>query len=158
MYSTIDLVRLCRGHNDKIFCLRWNPHAEDRFVTVGIKHIKFWALAGGGMTSKQGLFGKTGGKQGKQNQMCIVFGKTPDLCITGGGDGSIYIWMQTNLFKKVDDAHNGPVFAITAVQDKVLSRKNTDGSYRICKTLLLSYLGLCHRWKGWESYFMGSRV
>ena len=108
-----------RGHNDKIFCLRWNPHDDDRFVTVGVKHIKFWTHAGGGMTSKQGVFGKVAGKQGKQNQMCVVFGKTADMCITGGGDGSIYIWTQTMLTRRVDNAHAGPLFTITAVQEKV---------------------------------------
>ncbi|CAF0858738.1 unnamed protein product [Adineta steineri] len=116
-----------RGHNDKIFCLRWNPHDENRFVTVGIKHIKFWTKAGGGMTSKQGVFGKTSGKQGKQNQMCVVFGKTPDICITGGGDGCIYIWTQTSLTKKIDNAHTGPVFAIAAVQEKGYITGGKDG-------------------------------
>jgi hypothetical protein len=109
----------CRGHNDKIFCLRWNPYDDDRFVTVGVKHIKFWTKAGGGMTAKQGVFGKNAGKTGKQNQMCVVFGKTADVCITGGGDGSIYIWTQTALTRKVENAHGGPVFCITAVQEKV---------------------------------------
>ncbi|CAF3682759.1 unnamed protein product [Rotaria sp. Silwood1] len=116
-----------RGHNDKIFCLRWNPHDDDRFVTVGVKHIKFWTKAGGGMTSKQGVFGKAAGKQGKQNQMCVVFGKTADICITGGGDGCIYIWTATTLTKKVDDAHQGPLFAITAVQDKGYVTGGKDG-------------------------------
>jgi len=108
-----------RGHNDKIFCLRWNPHDDDRFVTVGVKHIKFWAKAGGGMTSKQGVFGNVAGKQGKQNQMCVVFGKTVNDCITGGGDGCIYIWHIAALTKKIDNAHKGPLFCITAVQEKV---------------------------------------
>ncbi|CAF0987237.1 unnamed protein product [Adineta ricciae] len=116
-----------RGHNDKIFCLRWNPHDENRFVTVGVKHIKFWTKAGGGMTSKQGVFGKVSGKQGKQNQMCVVFGKTVDVCITGGGDGCIYIWNQTTLLRKVDNAHTGPLFAITAVQDKGYITGGKDG-------------------------------
>ena len=71
------------------------------------------------MVSKQGVFGKQSGKQGKQNQMCVVFGKTAENCYTGGGDGSIYIWFQTSLERKIDDAHKGPVFTITAVQDKV---------------------------------------
>ena len=108
-----------RGHNEKIFCLRWNPHDDDRFVTVGIKHIKFWTQVGGGMTSKQGLMGKVAVKQGKQNQMCVVFGRTVDICMTGGGDGCIYIWTQNVLTRKVENAHNGPIFAINAVQDKV---------------------------------------
>ena len=71
------------------------------------------------MTSKQGVFGKISGKPGKQNQMCVVFGKTADICITGGGDGCIYIWTQTLLTRKVDTAHTGPLFAIAAVQEKV---------------------------------------
>ncbi len=112
-------MNFSRGHNAKIFCLRWNPYDDERFVTVGVKHIKFWTKAGGGMTAKQGVFGKISGKQGKQNQMCVVFGKTADICITGGGDGCIYIWTQINLTRKVDNAHTGPVFAITAVQEKV---------------------------------------
>ncbi|UJR29986.1 hypothetical protein I4U23_017533 [Adineta vaga] len=116
-----------RGHNDKIFCLRWNPHDDDRFVTVGVKHIKFWTQAGGGMTSKQGVFGKIGGKQGKQNQMCVVFGKNAETCITGGSDGCVYIWTQTFLSNKIDNAHTGPLFAITAVQDKGYVTGGKDG-------------------------------
>ncbi|CAF3456731.1 unnamed protein product [Rotaria socialis] len=116
-----------RGHNDKIFCLRWNPHADDQFVTVGVKHIKFWTQAGGGMTSKQGVFGKLAGKQGKKDQMCVVFGKTADMCITGGGDGCIHIWKQTSLTRIVPGAHKGPIFAITAVQDKGYVTGGKDG-------------------------------
>jgi hypothetical protein len=71
------------------------------------------------MTSKQGVFGKIAGKTGKQNQMCVVFGKTAEICITGGGEGSIYIWTQAVLTKKIDNVHKGPLFAIAAVQEKV---------------------------------------
>lgn len=117
--SKINLVFFPRGHNEDIFGLRWNPHDDDRFVTVGVKHIKFWIRAGGGMTSKQGVFGKAAGKQGKETQLCVVFGKTADTCITGGGDGCVYIWNGTGLSKKISDAHKGPLFAMTAVQDKV---------------------------------------
>ncbi|CAF1527998.1 unnamed protein product, partial [Didymodactylos carnosus] len=113
-----------RGHNDKIFCLRWNPYDDDKFVTVGIKHIKFWQQAGGGMTSKQGVFGT---KNKKENQMCIVYGKSVETCITGGGDGSIYIWTNSTLGKVIKDAHKGPVFAITAVQDKGYATGGKDG-------------------------------
>ncbi|CAF1474328.1 unnamed protein product, partial [Adineta steineri] len=116
-----------RGHNDKIFCLRWNPHDEDRFVTVGVKHIKFWTQAGGGMTSKQGVFGKISGKTGKQNQMCVVFGKTVETCITGGSDGCIYIWNQTSLIRKTDAVHKGPLFTITNVPDKGYITGGKDG-------------------------------
>jgi hypothetical protein len=71
------------------------------------------------MTSAQGVFGKVAGKAGKQTQLCVVFGKTAESCITGGGDGCVYIWTNTQLSRKVADGHNGPLFCITAVQDKV---------------------------------------
>lgn len=36
----------CRGHKDKIFMIKWNPHDINQLVTVGVKHIKFWTQAG----------------------------------------------------------------------------------------------------------------
>ena len=106
------------------------------------------------MTSKQGVFGKVAGKQGKQNQMCVVFGKTADMCITGGGDGSIYIWMQTLLTRRVDNAHDGPLFTITAVQEKVrIDDDETRDNYSFPPST-----GICHWWKGRQSYSLGSRI
>ena len=29
---------------------------------------------------------------GVENMMCITFGKSPELCYTGGGKGSIFLW------------------------------------------------------------------
>lgn len=36
----------CRGHKDKIFVVKCNPHHVDKLVTVGMKHIKFWQQTG----------------------------------------------------------------------------------------------------------------
>ena len=99
-----------RGHKDKIFCIKWNPHTPDNLVTVGVKHIKFWSQVGGGFTSSRGIFGNL---SGIENMMCIAFGKTKDLCYTGGGNGSVFMWKDQRL-AKVIPAHNGPIFAIYA--------------------------------------------
>lgn len=40
------LSRVCRGHTEKIFVVKWNPLLTDKLVTVGIKHFRFWQLAG----------------------------------------------------------------------------------------------------------------
>jgi len=32
--------------------------AEERFVTVGVKHFKMWEIKGATVTGKKGLFGK----------------------------------------------------------------------------------------------------
>ena len=93
-----------RGNKEKIFCIKWNPHtAGDKLVTVGVKHIKFWNQVGAGFTSNRGLFGKL---SSVDNMMCITFGKTPELCYTGGSNGSIYVWKDANLVKLIP-AHKG---------------------------------------------------
>ena len=65
---------------------------------------------GGGFTSNRGIFGNL---SGVENMMCITFGKTADVCYTGGGNGSIFIWKDQKLLKVIQ-AHNGPLFAIYA--------------------------------------------
>ena len=45
--------------------------------------------------------------------MCITFGKLPELCYTGGANGSIYVWTN-RVLTKIIPAHNGPIFAIYA--------------------------------------------
>jgi hypothetical protein len=55
-------------------------------VTVGIKHIKFWAVAGAGLTSKRGVFGE----RGKLDSMlCMAFARD-GTALTGGANGLIY--------------------------------------------------------------------
>ena len=39
-------LAFARGHNDKIFVIKWNPHEPNQAITVGVKHIKFWTQAG----------------------------------------------------------------------------------------------------------------
>ncbi len=103
-------LAVTRGHKDKIFSIKWNPYGSEKLVTVGVKHIKFWNQVGGGFTSNRGLFGNL---SGVENMMCIAFGKDANLCYTGGGNGSIYVWNDQKL-TKVITAHKGPIFAIYA--------------------------------------------
>ncbi|CAF0889090.1 unnamed protein product [Brachionus calyciflorus] len=114
-----------RGHKDKIFCIKWNPHSVDKLVTVGVKHIKFWNQVGGGFTSNRGIFGNL---SPVENMMCISFGKTPDICYTGSGTGSIFMWKENKLLKIIK-AHEGPLFAIYAhEQSEAYVTGGKDGS------------------------------
>lgn len=47
--------------------------------------------------------------------MCITFGKDPNVCYTGGGNGCIFVWVDQKLTKLIQ-AHSGPVFAIYAYE------------------------------------------
>lgn len=57
-----------------------------QIVTVGIKHIKFWQQAGGGFTSKRGIFGKVAPLD---TMLCIAFGKGGEV-YTGATKGLVY--------------------------------------------------------------------
>jgi WD40 repeat protein len=101
-----------RGHKDKIFMVKWSPSSSDQLVTVGVKHIKFWTQAGGGLTSKRGIFGR---KEKQCTMLCVVYGRSSGHTYTGGSDGRVYHWEGNSLLTAVD-AHKGPLFAMQAVE------------------------------------------
>ncbi|NWU55111.1 EMAL6 protein, partial [Dromas ardeola] len=111
-----------RGHKDKIFVVKCNPHHVDKLVTAGMKHIKFWQQTGGGFTSKRGTFGTTGKLE---TMMSVSYGRIEDLVFSGAATGDIYIWKDTLLLKTVK-AHDGPVFAMHAL-DKGFATGGKDG-------------------------------
>ena len=45
------------GSKDKVFCVLSNPHDPTRFVTTGVKHIKFWKIVGATSEGKRGNSG-----------------------------------------------------------------------------------------------------
>lgn len=85
------------------------------FVAEAAGLQMFGVFAGSGFTSNRGVFGNVA----KQDTMlCVAFGKTQDVCFTGGANGSIYLWSGTSLSKCIK-AHEGPCFAMHFM-DKVL--------------------------------------
>ena len=76
---------------------------------TGYMHV---TCAGGGFTSKRGVFGKAG----KLNSMLsVTYGPSAELCYSGGADGRVYHWRGSTLSKAVD-AHKGPVYAMQRVE------------------------------------------
>ncbi|KAG8013418.1 Echinoderm microtubule-associated protein-like 5, partial [Nibea albiflora] len=72
-----------RGSKDKIFVVKVNPYLPDKLITAGVKHMKFWHKAGGGLIGRKGNMGKT---------------ETYDVCcgfVTGGKDGIVALWDDT---------------------------------------------------------------
>ena len=113
MYVSLSISSL-RGHQDKIFVVRWNPHLADQLVTVGMKHIKFWTQTGGGITSKRGTFGDVGKLD---TMLCVTYSQDGTTALSGAVNGMVYVWNGTKLASAIK-AHTGPVFAIQTV-DKV---------------------------------------
>jgi len=85
-------VLLCteKGHSDKILDVDNHPKDPNSFVTVGVKHIKFWKFdsASKRFTTKKGLFGKAK----IQTILCPLYIGNGDILLTGTYSGEIYIW------------------------------------------------------------------
>lgn len=111
-----------RGHKDKLFVVKCNPHHMDKLVTVGMKHIKFWQHAGGGLIFKRGTFGSAGKLE---TMMCVSYGRGEDLVFSGAATGDVFIWKDTLLLKTIK-AHDGPVFAMYSL-DKGFVTGGKDG-------------------------------
>ncbi|KAK7903892.1 hypothetical protein WMY93_016499 [Mugilogobius chulae] len=98
-----------RGSKDKIFVVKINPYLPDKLITAGVKHIKFWHKAGGGLIGRKGNMGKT------ETMMCAVYGWSEEMVFSGTCTGDICIWRDMFLMKTVK-AHDGPVFSMHALE------------------------------------------
>ena len=43
------------GHTERIFVAEFRPDSDSQFVTCGVKHVRFWSLAGGQLVGKRGV-------------------------------------------------------------------------------------------------------
>eukprot|EP01119_Soliformovum_irregulare_P013844 TRINITY_DN3722_c0_g1_i1.p1 TRINITY_DN3722_c0_g1~~TRINITY_DN3722_c0_g1_i1.p1 ORF type:complete len:1927 (-),score=428.61 TRINITY_DN3722_c0_g1_i1:16-5796(-) len=100
------------GSKEKIFDVVFHPKKEDEFVTVGVKHVKFWKVTGNALDGKKGIFGKTGSIQ---TILSACYGDNDD-CYTGTISGEIYAW-NGNQCVKVIKAHSGPVYSINRLDN-----------------------------------------
>uniref|UniRef100_H2YU30 Anaphase-promoting complex subunit 4 WD40 domain-containing protein n=1 Tax=Ciona savignyi TaxID=51511 RepID=H2YU30_CIOSA len=108
------MIATAKGHTDRVFDISWDPTSEQRLVTCGVKHIKFWALCGNSLTAKRGVFGKVADQQ---TVLCVSCADG-HLTYSGTLNGDVYIWRDNNLERVVSSAHNGGVFTL---------HKSTDG-------------------------------
>lgn len=53
--------------------VEFRPDSDSQFVSVGIKHVKFWTLAGGALMYKKGVVGTL--EDGRmQTMLSVAFG------------------------------------------------------------------------------------
>eukprot|EP00164_Ancoracysta_twista_P022676 GFYU01041949.1.p1 GENE.GFYU01041949.1~~GFYU01041949.1.p1 ORF type:complete len:540 (-),score=189.64 GFYU01041949.1:33-1412(-) len=107
-----------RTHSDQVFEVGVNP-VTDKIVTVGVKHINFFNYADDTKTSLEkhrGIFGDKGSVQ-----TILSLGFTPSgLTVTGAYGGEVYVWKENEL-DKVAKVHEGPVFAVYADEENIVS-------------------------------------
>uniref|UniRef100_A0AAR2KFA6 HELP domain-containing protein n=1 Tax=Pygocentrus nattereri TaxID=42514 RepID=A0AAR2KFA6_PYGNA len=107
------------GHSDRIFVVEFRPDSDTQFVSVGIKHIKFWTLVGGSLLYKKGVIGAV--EDGRmQTMLSVAFGAN-NLTFTGAINGDVYVWRDHFLVRVVAKAHTGPVFTMyTTLRDGLI--------------------------------------
>ncbi|XP_034043528.1 echinoderm microtubule-associated protein-like 6 [Thalassophryne amazonica] len=107
------------GHAERIFVVEFRPDSDTQFVSVGIKHIKFWTLVGGSLVYKKGVIGSV--EEGRmQTMLSVAFGAN-NLTFTGAINGDVYVWREHILVRLVTKAHSGPVFTMyTTLRDGLI--------------------------------------
>jgi WD40 repeat protein len=69
---------------ERIFRALFRPNSDTHFVTAGVKHLKFWSVAGNTLVEKKAVITKTadGRRSGKmQTMLSIAFGPVrKNLC------------------------------------------------------------------------------
>ncbi|MBN3275586.1 EMAL6 protein, partial [Polyodon spathula] len=107
------------GHADRIFVVEFRPDSDSQFVSVGIKHIKFWTLAGGALMYKKGAICSVEDAR-MQTMLSVAFGAN-NLTFTGAINGAVYVWRDHVLIRVVAKAHTGPVFTMyTTLRDGLI--------------------------------------
>ncbi|XP_023384633.1 echinoderm microtubule-associated protein-like 5 [Pteropus vampyrus] len=105
-------LSIARGSKEKIFVVKMNPYVPDKLITAGIKHMKFWRRAGGGLIGRKGYIGTLGKTD---TMMCAVYGWTEEMAFSGTSTGDVCIWRDIFLVKTVK-AHDGPVFSMHSLE------------------------------------------
>ena len=89
-----ECISKVNGSKDKVFCVISDPLDASRFVTTGVKHIKFWRIVGATSEGKRGICGDKGETT---SHLCGAFGKEENRFYSGTSNGKIYVWIGTNL-------------------------------------------------------------
>jgi microtubule-associated protein-like 6 len=124
------------GSSERIFVAEFRPDSDTHFVTCGVKHVKFWTVAGNQLVGQRGLLGSNAQDTGDdpvkmQTMLSVAFG-TGDVTFTGSMSGDVYVWSGHILSRTVNRAHTGPIFAmhtslkdgliVTGSKEKIVSR------------------------------------
>lgn len=116
------------GDTNKIFDICFSAKSGDnRFVTVGAKHIKFWDA--NPLSGKRGVFGAAG----EQTSFACSAFDDQGVCYAGGANGLIYVWNGSTCSKTLKFHNGGFVGALRFAEGKIFSG-GKDGNLCIINT------------------------
>ena len=70
---------------------------DNEFVTIGLKHIKFWTFKGRNLTSQKGIFGSVT----IDSLICMAFAFKNQTLFTGDSKGNLIMWTGRNATKSI---------------------------------------------------------
>jgi WD40 repeat protein len=113
------LVGMSTGDTNKILDVMWNltktADCNNDFVTVGVKHIQFWNVAGGSLKTKKGLLGTVG-----EYQAFLTVGFTDEYALVATESGHVYPF-KDNKLKTPIAAHNCMIYGLRGIGDKIFT-------------------------------------
>ena len=89
------------GSVNRIFLAQFRPDSTNKFVSVGMRHVRFWSLVGSRLLSKRGSFVSYAGSRKMQTMLSLAFAPVSEV------NGPIVItnlWFTTQL-KKFEYIH-----------------------------------------------------
>jgi len=115
-----------RAGKNRIISIAFNPHmrsGEMSFVTVGVRHVRFWSLQRGKLVGRKGTYDIG---CGSESMLSIAFtdpthvSASKDITFTGSKDGRVFIWRDTKAVWNVQCC-SGPVFDLLVHGGTVIS-------------------------------------
>lgn len=101
----------------RIFHCAFRPDSDSVLVTVGVKHLKFWNVAGSQLIGKKAVLKQ---EYKMQTMLSVAFGSN-DVTYTGAMNGDIFVWKGQQLERVVAKAHSGPIFSMyTTLRDGLI--------------------------------------
>lgn len=79
------------GHLERIFVVEFRPDSDTQFVSVGVKHMKFWTLAGSALLYKKGVIGSMEAAK-MQTMLSVAFGAVSSSRSFLRGDPDPWAW------------------------------------------------------------------
>ena len=89
------------GSINRIFLAQFRPDSTNKFVSVGVQHVRFWSIAGSKLLSKRGTLNVSGSTNYKMQTMLSIAFAPVSVCMwVGVGLSlslSLYLYLSISL-------------------------------------------------------------
>lgn len=120
------VIKEDRAGKSRIISIAFNPNVragEMHFVTVGVRHVRFWSLQRGKLVGRKGTYDIG---RGSESMIAVAFtdpnhaSAHKDVTFTGSKDGRIFIWRDAKAIYTVQ-SFKGPIFDLIVHGGTVVS-------------------------------------